>query len=64
MNEKLTKLKEAVTAWHSTAKKELESEAAFLEKVQASGDDVHISRYTTGASYSDLIADTIAELTA
>lgn len=64
MSEKLTRLKEAVASWHGHARKELEAETAFLERVQASGDDVHISRYAVGATYSDLIADTIAELTA
>lgn len=62
MNERLTRLKEAVASWHQNAKKELEAEASFLEKVQDSFDDVEVSRHVTSAAYSDLIADTIREL--
>ena len=62
MSENLTRLKEAVAAWHEHAKNELEAEAAFLEKVKQSGDDVDIARYAVGTTYSDLIADTISEL--
>lgn len=62
MSEKIDRLEEAVKLWHERAKTELEAEASFLERVRDSGDAVRIAEAASSTRYSELIADTIAEL--
>jgi hypothetical protein len=61
--ETINRLEEAVNKWHQRRKTELEAEASFLEKALDSGDAVSMAESLGGERYSDLIADTIAELT-
>jgi hypothetical protein len=62
MSEELNQLKDSVGRWYDRSKTALEAEASFLEKVAASGDDITIAEGVSTERYSELIADTIAEL--
>lgn len=62
MSEKLDQLKTAVDAWYDQAKTDLTSEAEFLKKMAEGVDDVTLAETYAGERFSDLIADTIAEL--
>lgn len=60
---KLDDLETAVNAWHTQAKASLEAEADFLEKLAAQMDDVVLAETTSATRFSEIIADTISELT-
>ena len=64
MSQKLDQLQEAVDKWYDRAKAAAEAEATFLEKLASQSDDITLAETRGSETFSNLIADTIAELLA
>lgn len=63
MSQNLDNLKDAVSKWYTRRKQNLEAEAEFLELVAQTGDDIRLAEGLSAETFSEIIADSIGELT-